>query len=569
MTAPDPTTLRDNSDTRIQRWPFVPPEWIVHEDDAVVVVDKPVGVPCQSADEANPDDLAYRLRAHYRACGEADYIGVHQRLDKHTSGLLVYTRSRRANGPLARQFEAREVGKHYLAVVSRFEEPERTLRHFLGPLRGERVRVASAPFRGAKEAVSHVRVEQRTGSRTVLSVHIQTGRTHQIRAQLASVGSPVDGDAAYGGRPAPRLMLHARRLELTHPARNTKLTFRAKTPGLVRSWIDGRDPSLREAIAAALESRFGLAQEPTTLTAFRLVHGAADGVPGLFIDAYGDYAAIHTRNETIDIREVANVIRAAGYAGVYVKKHLRRTNGAVAPQTDPEGPIVGVPAPSRHIIRENGVSFLVDLTKGRSTGLFLDQRNTRRFVREHAAGCRVLNLFGYTGAFSVVAALGQATEVTTVDSSTSALRWARENFAVAGISEGTHRFIREDAFVILKRYVRNHERFDLVIADPPTYSKTKTTRWNSRSGWVKLAELCMRVTGEEGRLVLSSNDERMRPRQFRRYVHEASRAARRSIAVMKDLPLPRDFPHAPEGQHLKVLTLGLDGGRVTEPVRSR
>ncbi|HJL01032.1 MAG TPA: pseudouridine synthase [Polyangiaceae bacterium LLY-WYZ-15_(1-7)] len=523
--------------------------WILAEKGGLIAVDKPAGVPSQAADPSWPDDVVTRLGRFLEARGEDGYLGVHQRLDRDTSGVLVFARDKAKNPALADQFEGRRVDKRYLACVRGWKGGAKTLRHRLAKVKG-RVQPVGKGDRRGKRAVTHVEVAARRGDRALLALRIETGRTHQIRAQLAAVGCPVAGDAIYEGPAAPRLMLHAAALGLEGGPR-----FEAPTPRAFDAWLAGQDAvsledagALDDALARAMQGRWGLgraAEAPAPTTAFRLLNGEGEGVPGLAVDVYGEHLVAHLYGaEALRAEDgILDALAGLGFAGVYVKRRPRQANEIVDPtrcEIAPAGPVRGRAAPEEFEVRENGLRFPVRLGDGLSTGVFLDQRDARARVRAEAGGRRVLNLFAYTGPFSVAAAAGGAREVATVDVSAPALQRAREAFAANGL-EG-QRVVREDCFAYLKKLGRRGERFDLVIADPPTYATTKKTRWKSGKQWVGLAASCFAVAAPGAIVLLSSNDGRMSMGRFRRFVHEGAREAGVKLRQVKELPEPSDFP---------------------------
>jgi 23S rRNA (cytosine1962-C5)-methyltransferase len=559
-------------------WPDLDPAWIVHEDGDLIAVDKPEGVPCQAADPAHPDDLPFRLKRFLSARdGGTPYLGIHQRLDQDTSGVVLYAKARRANASLARQMEGRTVDKRYVALVEGWRGGDRRLEHRLARGRDGTSRAVGKRDRKGKRAVTHVRVLRRRGPRALLELRIETGRTHQIRAQLAAVGAPVAGDRLYGGAPAPRLMLHARSLSLEHPVTGAPLTVEAPVPSVFDALLaapplppegggrgEGREagPSTRwrDRLRRAAERRWGLAHRED-VTAFRLVNEGGDGLPGLAVDVYDAWLVAHVYDDAVEARleEVLDALSSLGFAGVYLKRRPRQANVVVDGRDEalsPSAPVRGEPAPEPLTIREHGLPYRVRLGEGLSTGIFLDQRDNRARVRELAEGARVLNLFSYTCAFTVAAAAGGARETLSVDASARLLDWGRDNLEQAGLAGERHRFSQQDVFEALDRLRREGARFDLVCVDPPTYSKTKASRWTSREDWVRLGAACLRLLARGGRLLACSNDRRMRQNELRRHLHEAARRAGVKPSQMKDLPCPGDFP-PPVGRepHLKSVLL--------------
>jgi 23S rRNA (cytosine1962-C5)-methyltransferase len=565
-------------------WPDFDDAWIVYEDDDLIAVDKPAGMPSQAADVGREDDLVARLSAHLRARGHGKpYLGVHQRLDKDTSGVIVMTKRREANASLAAQFEGRTVEKRYRAGVTGWPEGRRSavLKDALAPGDGGRTRVARPGEKGAQPAVMHVNAVARSGARAIVGLALETGRTHQARVQLAHARAPIAGDRLYGGAPAPRLLLHASDVTLAHPRTQKRLEIRAPIPADFDLWLSrgdlgagvyDDDAALARTLARAVLGRHALGRPvdaALATTAFRLVNEEGDGLPGLAVDVYGDWLVAHLYADDAGLwddlarkNRLFDALGSLGIGGVYVKVRPKQANTLVDTRREdlaPVEPVRGSPAPPEIEVLEDGIPYGVRLGDGLSTGLFLDQRANRRRVREASSGKRVLNLFAYTCAFSVAAARGGATRTVSVDAAAVALERGRQNFARAGVDEGpAHAFVAEDVFAWLGRAKKKTERFDLVILDPPSYSSTKKRRFVAKTDYAELAAEAMALVDTGGVLVACANHRGIVKARFRRLLHEAARAAGREVLQAKDLPIPSDFP-APLGgeSHLKVVWVRL------------
>lgn len=191
-------------------------------------------------------------------------------------------------------------------------------------------------------------------------------------------------------------------------------------------------------------------------------------------------------------------------------------------------------------VQEAGLKFRINLSDYLDTGLFLDHRQTRAMVREHSKGKRFLNLFAYTGAFSVYAAAGGAASTTTVDLSNTYLDWARENMRLNGLGGPGDQFVRDDATAYLHfRSLRHEEPFDVAVVDPPTYSRSKKTAiaWDVQRDHLELLELLMRQMTHQGRVYFSTN-----LRGFRLHESVASLATIREITRQT---VPPDFRNNP------------------------
>lgn len=582
---------------RARIWPYFRQEHVLYEDEDVIAVHKPAGVPSQAADPDRPDDLVTRLRAFLAARdGKRDpYLGTHQRLDRDTSGVILFTKRSEVNAALAKQFEGRTLKKHYLAAVTRWPERmrEATLDDVLRKGDGGRMEVIAVQRGrgrggvvvgggGGQRAVTQVRVRTRKDDRALLELRLETGRTHQARVQLAHAGAPIAGDPLYHGALAPRLMLHAAGLELDHPRTGKRLVIRDEAPVDMADWVARGDrgasiyddrAALERALALALERRWGLGHsalrdpEEQRTTAFRLVNEEGDALPGLAVDVYGDHLVAQLYvggiwEDEARKQRVLDALHALGFAGIYLKLRPKQANVLVDTRRDdlaPALPVRGEPTEAAEIVvREEGVPYRVRLGDGLSTGIFLDQRPNRRLVRELAKGGHVLNLFSYTCGFSVAAALGGATRTVSVDASVLALERGRSNFEAAGVALGgtgpnaAHSFVAEDAFAWLARAATKKERFDLVIVDPPSYSSTKKRRFVAESDYDDLVALAVEVLSPHGKLVASCNHRGLSRSKLRRFVAAGMKTKGRELAQLKDLPDAPDFP-PPHGRepHMK------------------
>jgi 23S rRNA (cytosine1962-C5)-methyltransferase len=549
-------------------WPDFEDAWILYEDDDLIAVDKPAFMPSQAADEARPDDLVTRLKAKLVARGSgSSYLGVHQRLDRDTSGVVVMTRRKEANASVARQFEGRTVEKRYLAGVVGWppRDGRRTLRDTLAPGDAGRMKIVSPKDKRGQLAVTHVEVREKKPPRVLLTLTLETGRTHQARVQLAHARAPIAGDALYEGSLAPRLMLHAESVTMVHPTKGKPLKLVATRPKELTTWLARGDlgpaiyddaEAFDEALTRAVGQRFALGRGDTgerATTAFRLVHEAGDALPGLAVDVYGDHLVAQLYEDergTWDDRarreRVLDRLEALGFDGVYLKVRPKQANTLIDTRRDelaPKLPVRGRAAPEEMEVVEEGVPYAVRLGDGLSTGLFLDQRTNRRRVREASPGKRVLNLFAYTCAFSVAAAVGGAVRTVSVDAAAVALERGKKNLdRVGATNPASHARVAADAFVWLAQAAKQKERFDLVILDPPSYSSTKTGRFVGRSDYDDLAALAMALLAPRGVLLACSNHRQVNAARFRRFLLEAAKKAGRRIVQAKDVPTPRDFP---------------------------
>jgi len=480
---------------------------------------------------------------------------------------LLFTRRKEANPAIAEQFERRRVEKKYLACVTGLVARDKgVLHHKLIADRHGAMRALPARVKQGQEAITRFRVLERVGERALLELSPETGRTHQLRVQLAAEHMPIAGDPLYGnagGASAPRLLLHAAELRLRHPSTGRPLVVHSKLPPQFSDWLHGREPNpfegvdtIERALREAAELRYGLGRQEDT-TAFRIANSGGDGIPGVAVDVYDEWLVISLSSEEAERAKEA-ILDAAfrlGPKGVYLKVRPKHASVIVDPRRDQFAPRKaqrGEDAPEPLVIHELGVPYRARLGEGLSTGIFLDQRENRRRVREMAGGKRVLNLFAYTGAFSVVAALGGARATVTVDVSPGVLAWAQQNLDAIGADRERHTVVEADAIPWLEFMVKKGERFDLVILDPPSFATTKKTQFSAASDYRSLAALALRALAPGGRLLACTNHRGIVRAKFRRFLHEAARDAGREVVQMKDMPDPVDFPPDPGCEpHLK------------------
>ena len=300
---------------------------------------------------------------------------------------------------------------------------------------------------------------------------------------------------------------------------------------------------LRARLEAALALRLALLDRTRT-NAFRWVHGEADRLPGLHVDLYDEVAVV---------RFDGGGARAF-YAGI--GEELVR---AARPLTlrgivDRGGETLFGNTPDRLVVRENGLLFEADPGHAGKGGLFLDQRENREEVGRRAKGLSVLNLFGYTGGFSLYAARGGAVSTDTVDVSKPALAAARRNFGLNGLPLDRARFHAADAFEFLEAAARRGERWDLVVSDPPSFAPSRASLPAARRAYTRLHRLAAAVVGCGGTLCAASCSSHFRREDLVASAVEGARATGRRFVVEAVKGPGVDHPEArwfPEGDYLK------------------
>ena len=330
---------------------------------------------------------------------------------------------------------------------------------------------------------------------------------------------------------------------------------------LTRDQSEAIDASFwRRRIARAARLRQSILELGDT-TAYRVVHGESDGLPGVVVDRYADFAVLKLYSAGLKPHRPAilEAIRAAlPVKGIYSREEDARDDAES--EGDPKGAIAwGEAPPERIAIREEGTSFLVDVRLGQKTGFFLDQRENRRALRRYARGrARALNCFGYTGGFSVQAALGGAAHVTTVDQDGEALALARDNFAVNGLDPNPHDFVPGDVFRFLADAKARSETFDLVVLDPPAFAKSQKAVDAAIAGYASLHRAALAVLEPGGILATASCSARVTADAFLGAVKEAAFKSRVDLLLLETRFQPPDHPVSlqfAEGRYLKFFVL--------------
>lgn len=323
--------------------------------------------------------------------------------------------------------------------------------------------------------------------------------------------------------------------------------------GITRTW-------LAERLRAAQALRRAHADLGGT-DAYRLVNAEGDGLPGLTVDRYGDSLMIQLYSQAWQpyLELLVNELQQL-YAprSIYEKFRPQQTRTLAAQRPDKKFSrlLRGEALRGRTTVRENGLNFLVDLEEGLNTGLFLDQRRSRQDLMQRVRGQRVLNLFAFTGAFSVAAAAAGAERVTSVDASAAYLDWARDNFSANRLNPKRHEFITGDCFMVLEDLVRQQRRFDLVLMDPPSFSTTGKSRFTTRGGTCELVASALALLPAGGLLISSSNHQKVDLADYLKELRRGARQAGVDLKVLQTLGQPEDFPFSvgwPEGRYLKYV----------------
>lgn len=310
-------------------------------------------------------------------------------------------------------------------------------------------------------------------------------------------------------------------------------------------------------LKAALNMRIaiGIADNPTNNT-YRLVHGEGDMLPGLIIDCYGKTAVMQAHSvgmhvERLPICEALRSVMGSRIEHVFYKSETTLPFKAELGQQD--GFLYG--GSDDNMAIENGLKFHVDWLKGQKTGFFVDQRENRTLLEKYAKNRSVLNMFCYTGGFSVYAMRGGAKLVHSVDSSAKAVELTNANIKLNFPSDARHAAFCDDAF----KYLDAHDaQYDLVVLDPPAFAKHRAALRNALKGYSRLNVKGFERIKPGGILFTFSCSQVVTKENFRNAVFTAAAQAKRKVRILHQLHQPADHPiniYHPEGEYLKGLVL--------------
>jgi len=309
-------------------------------------------------------------------------------------------------------------------------------------------------------------------------------------------------------------------------------------------------------IQTAIEYRADFYNDKDT-NAFRVLNGEGDGVGGLTIDYFDGYYLLtwyslgiyEFRDEIIEALK-----QSVEYKGLYQKRRFDAKGQYLDSNNDF---LCGEEAPTPLLVKESGENFAIHLDDGPMVGVFLDQREVRKIIRDiYAKGKTVLNTFSYTGAFSIFAALGGSKKTTSVDLAKRSLPKTQEQFSVNNIDLGEQEIVVADIFDYFKTVIKAKKSFDMVILDPPSFARSKKRTFSAAKDYTSLLEDAIKVTNKNGIIVASTNCSKFGIMSFRDFISKAFKNSNKKYKMEKTLFLPKDFrvkDEYQESSYLKVV----------------
>ncbi len=463
---------------------------------------------------------AYGLRTHRVSDGQLGLIDflaekldmplfVAHQLDKETSGVMVFAKSKDAGRKLSDLFDKGQTKETYFFLTDQKKtETAFTVKTHIGRSKTSLINVPGQ----VPNSETQFEFVSDLGANFLWKATPKTNIPHQIRlhAEIAKIG--ILGDSEHKGSPYFRLALHAQKLEFAH--NGVEHSFESESPPCLKA------NSLAGLAGLLEESLFKRHQlyKMDENESYRLMHLDSDLIRA---DVFGDHLWVYdfTKNKMSDEDRAAIEAFAGLHQFKLTVRHMPDRGVAVggldADNSESQAHL-------NWIAQEEKVSYLLKLDSGNSPGLFLDQRENRKWVRGNSFGKKVLDLFSYTGGFSLNAAIGLAKEVSTVDIDAKFLEWSKENFSLNRIDESKSEFTEQEASYFLKTALKEDRKWDLIICDPPAFDRSvEEGIWKLENELSQLAHLMFQALEKNGQILFACNlDQRTREEVLEMFIHK-------------------------------------------------
>lgn len=278
----------------------------------------------------------------------------------------------------------------------------------------------------------------------------------------------------------------------------------------------------------------------TKTNAFRIFNGEGDGIGGLTIDYFDGYYLFNWYNKgiyTFKDKILDAFMNVTSFKGIYEKKRFDGSTG-----TKDNSFVCGEEAPTPLVIMENNNYYALDFNDGGMVGLFLDQRDVRGCLqKKYSKGKRVLNMFSYTGGFSIAAAVGGANNTISVDVAKRSLEWTEENLYLNDLSLMSNKIIITDVFDYFDEAYENNELFDVIVLDPPSHSKTKKKIFSVEKDYQELIEKSLKLLSKDGIIIASTNHSGLSRDNFVAQIEAGFKATKKKFKIIEEFRLPEDF----------------------------
>ena len=488
---------------------------VLFEDDDILAIDKPYGINSHTNEsKTEHGELAQDglIEIYEKNLGRRLYI-IH-RLDQTTTGVIIFGKSAEAAKKYAEFFFQRQVKKTYWFITAEKSTKTEFLIDQTIVHKGKNL-----------EAKTKLCFLKKLSGFELWQAHPLTGRNHQIRIHAKAAGLSILGDDKYGGKNFPFICLHNHRIEFQNG-----IVIISTAPYYFEHLHLLENQILSKAIFET-DRRQRLFSFPNLSDqCFRLVHTKNDTKnSGLTLDQFGKKLVLSCYDEKWSEAHQ----KTFSYYARWQKKpivvrmmHNRGKDPLNKSQflIDENGNEIATSNEPVWLAQENNINFEMRSDSGQSFGLFLDQRLQRSWVLNQAKDKTVLNLFSYTCGFSVVAAVGGAKEVTSVDTSKNVLNWGRKNFTENQKDDLNYKFLCRDSLSFLEQSIHKKTKFDLIICDPPSFSRGEKGVFKIETSLESLITQCLQCLNENGDLLFSTNFEGFFVDDIRRTILKVQKA---------------------------------------------
>lgn len=437
---------------------------------------------------------------------DSDSYKVCHRLDKETSGAIVFAKTKKAAAGLTQMFTQHQVEKEYYFIS---DKKSRWAHWWAGEEKAKGTRVEECPWQegaiGCFESFTEFLLVECKNSLYLYLARPRTGKTHQIRKHAVQSQIPILGDSLYGGQPFPRLMLHSKSLKFKW--HGEALHFESPPSLLFQNldWIS--DPDLCRWMISIERRRLLFPEKWTTEDeSIRLFHSETCDLRG---DKVGKTWVLGWwKKEEPTFQQISKI--KTFMKSLKQERWVFQWRPGVGDKKSAQI-IEGSPPDENWVFKEESLSYRASLERGQNFGLFLDQRDRRLWVKKNSSEKSVLNLFAFTCGFSLNAALGGASQVVSVDLYKKYLQWGRENFELNSLdpSRSQYEWRAMDSREYLKFAGRKQLQFDMVICDPPSFSRDKKNGvFRVERDHPELLQACWDLLKPKGTLLFSTNFEK-------------------------------------------------------------
>lgn len=466
---------------------------------------------------------------------------VVHRLDKETSGLILFAKTKEAAVLIAQKFEQHEIKKTYFFLTDhKTNFTEKTVTSHIE--KNDKVYINN-PSKPDNSKTHLTYIKSISDQIHLWKAQPVTGKPHQIRLHAELAGISILGDTEHGGSAFFRLALHASQIEFEIAGK--KYDYKVDLPYCFQAQIKNLGDFVRSEFND-LEQIISLQIDQT----YRIYH-RNNHIDDIRVDFYSGVIWVYWYKASApteqDIQSLDQFCSEKKFK--YVIRHMINRGQGVGGKEQQD--LYFKDAPEKWTAKENQILVELRRDQGFSPGLFLDQRNNREFIFQSAQNKSVLNLFSYTSAFSAAAALGEAKQVTTVDASPNFLNWSKENFKLNQIdpmtqmnSQSKYEFFAQDSLLFLQGSIKRKRKWDVIICDPPSFGRTKTTTWKIEKDLPQLIDLMWNSLAAGGFILFTCNFEKWSLEDIKKVFNQTLKGQKYSFENLPIYDLDFEFPDA-------------------------